>query len=151
MSYSIGCIGNTNQKNQVFSSTVIIDGKACFTLSNGIKAFENGKPGLFISDCERLALLNSPLFSTRMISIQAYPNPVISGVTIRSIEPLKITDNVYVAIFSAGGRKMWGIVTRPNHLYEGIKANMGGWGKGVYFIKVLSKKIYAEFKLIKID
>jgi len=152
MIYSIGCIGNTNTQTRVTSSAVVIDGNSCFVMSSGIKTFAGGKAGIFTSNCEKItAGTNTGSGYARKITLRAFPNPVISIVTIQSIERLQTADKLQAVVYTINGQRLRTINADTKQLNMGLKVDMRGLLKGIYILKVFSAAVTTEFKLIKID
>ena len=150
MTYSIGCVGNTNQKISVYSSSVAISGKSCFVVANGVNTFEKGKSGLFTSNCEVNPIVGRLDRNTKF-SLRAFPNPVRSSVTIKSIDQLPTNEIVFVTVYAITGNRLKTYNITSRILYEGLKVDMQNYKKGVYVVKAGSGGASAEFKLIKID
>jgi hypothetical protein len=148
MAYSIGSLGNTNQKTAVFSGVVAINGNSCFLLSNGISTFSNGKPGLFTSNCDVVLNNNTGNLVQKFVLI-AYPNPVITTVMIKSIDQLPTVDVLNIVVYSTIGQPVKKISLTARQLYEGQMIDMRGWTMGMYIVKVTSLHASSEYKLIK--
>jgi hypothetical protein len=146
MSYSIGCIGNTNMQTPISSGAVVIDGKACFVLSSGIKIFGERKKGLFTNSC---AVPSA--FAVTKVTLRAYPNPVVSVVTIQSVERLFSTDLLQAVVYDLNGRRLKMVSVDAKQLSTGFKVDLHELGNGIYIVKIISQRISGEFKLIKID
>jgi hypothetical protein len=81
LSYSIGAFGNSCAKATIFSSPFVINGNACFTVSNGISKYSPSKKGGFLLSC---AL--SKAFIRYILKV--FPNQLVSVLTIQSLERL---------------------------------------------------------------
>ena len=148
MSYTIGCIGNTNAKEPVYSSPVIVTGKSCFSVANGVNLFnKKSKDGVFTTACEVVA----PVRSAAKLVINAYPNPVVSNVTVKSVLLVPAADLLLLTMYTAGGIKVREITTNAQLLSEGVNIQMSGLPKGIYIGKISGARVSADFKLIKID
>lgn len=154
MSYSIGCIGmpssSVSATEPVYSGAVAINGGACFTLSNGVSTFDNSKIGAFTTSCEVPAVIARDTVTSN-ISIIAYPNPVVSTVTVKSVGLASNANQSLIGVYDAVGRQVKTAATNNKQLTEGLKMDLSGLKNGVYFIKLNTKEASAVFKIIKID
>jgi hypothetical protein len=124
----------TGSTHPVFSGPVLIDGSACFILSNGLKKLELPKEGYFSTACRIVFLSESG------IRLNAYPNPVISSVTIRSSEQILSIDKLAIQLYlmDVGGRLIQTFHTDIKNLNIGYQIQMGGYSNGSYLLKVAS-------------
>lgn len=144
--YQIGSIGTMGSVNPVFSGPVLITGADCFLLSNGIKTFELPQVGYFSTAC-RLILMSEEGFH-----LAAFPNPVISTVTIRSSEQIKLLNDlsIQLQLLDISGRLIQTFHTDIKGLNIGYQIQMSSLSNGSYFIKVASGSInYQVLSIIK--
>jgi hypothetical protein len=144
--YQIGSIGTMGTANPVFSGPVLISGADCFLLSNGIKTFELPQIGYFSTAC-RLMLMSDPGFR-----LTAFPNPIISTVTIKTSEQVKpLNDNsIQLQLLDISGRLIQTFHTDIKGLNIGYQIQMSSLSNGSYFIKVASGSInYQVLSIIK--
>ncbi len=153
MSYSIGCVGMPSSTEPVYSGSVAITGSACFTLSNGVSTFDNSKSGSFTTSCEVPAVINRDTVATVIsnINIIAYPNPVVSTVTVKSVGLAANGNQSIIGVYDAVGRQVKTANTNTKQLAEGLKMDLSGLKNGVYFIRLNTKEASATFKIIKVD
>lgn len=149
MVYSIGCVGNTNATQPVYSGAIAVDGKACFNLSNGVNTFEEGKSGLFTNNCEVVPSVVSR--NVIQLNLRVFPNPVISTVTVKSLDVLQVTDALLVTVYNMSGQLVKNTKTNFNELGRGFTMDLSNLRAGVYVLKVSSPTASAEYKLIKVD
>jgi hypothetical protein len=145
-SYQIGSIGKTGAVSPIFSGPVLISGNDCFLLSNGIKTFDLPQVGYFSTAC-RLILMTDAGFQ-----LTAFPNPVISSVTIKPSEQIKpINDlSIQLQLLDMGGRLIQTFHTDIKGLNIGYQIQMSSLSNGSYFIKVASGSInYQVLSIIK--
>ena len=122
--FQIGSIGMSGSANPIYSGPVLISGADCFLLSNGIKTFDLSQTGYFSTACRLI------LMTEIENQLTAFPNPVLSTVTIKSPEPFKpINDlNIQLQLLDMEGRLMQTFQTNTNipiglHLYFLIPKN----------------------------
>lgn len=149
MSYTIGCIGNVDPKRPSYSGSFLISGEKCFRLSNGVSLFKEGKTGLFTNYCEVIPDTNR--IDQYQYFVYAYPNPVISVVTIQALRRIAAIEEIQLSIYNSAGSKVLQMKTNSKLINEGIKIKMNGLKKGIYFITLRSPKASADLKLIKLD
>ncbi len=132
--YQIGSIGMTGSIHPIFSGPVLIDASECFFLSNGIKKMELPQAGYFSSAC-RIVLL-----SESGMHLNAYPNPVVNTVAIKSSEQILSIDNPSIELYlmDLSGRLIQKFRTDVNNLNVGYHIPMGAYSNGSYLIKVSS-------------
>ncbi len=132
--YQIGSVGMTGSVHPVFSGPVLIDGSECFVLSNGLKTLELPKDGYFSTAC-RLVLL-----SESGINLNAYPNPVVNTVTIKSTDKILSIDKLAIELYlmDMSGRLIQKFRTDINNLNDGYQIQMNAYSNGSYLIKVAS-------------
>lgn len=144
--YQIGSIGTMGTANPVFSGPVLIAGAECFLLSNGIKTFELPQIGFFSTAC-RLMIMTDPGFR-----LTAFPNPVISSVTVKTSEQIKPLNDVIIQLqlLDMSGRLIQTFHTDMKGLNIGYQIPMNAIANGSYFIKVASGSInYQVLSIIK--
>jgi hypothetical protein len=83
--------------------------------------------------------------------LRAYPNPVVSVVTIQSVERLFSTDLLQAVVYDLNGRRLKMVSVDAKQLSNGFKVDLHELGNGIYIVKIISQRISGEFKLIKID
>lgn len=149
MVYSIGCVGNTNAKEPVYSGAVAVDGRACFNLSNGVSTFDKGKDGLFTNGCTVIPSLVER--NVIKLSLRVFPNPVVTTVTVKALDILQVPEAFLVAVYNMNGQLVKNTKTNYNELGTGLTLDLTGLKTGVYVLKVSSPSASAEFKLIKVD
>lgn len=145
-SYQIGSFGTMGTANPVFSGPVLISGSDCFLLSNGIKTFDLPQVGYFSTAC-RLILISESGFH-----LTAFPNPVISSVTIKTSEQIKLINDlsIQLQLLDMGGRLIQTFHTDTKGLNIGYQIQMSSLSNGSYFIKVASGSInYQVLSIIK--
>lgn len=145
-SYQIGSIGTTGSINPVFSGPVLISGADCFLLSNGVKTFDLPQVGYFSTAC-RLLLMSQPGFL-----LTAFPNPIISSVTIKTSEQIKLINdlNIQLQLLDMSGRLIQVFNTDTKGLNIGYQIQMNSLSNGSYFIKVASGSLnYQVLSIIK--
>ncbi|MEO8173861.1 MAG: T9SS type A sorting domain-containing protein [Sediminibacterium sp.] len=148
MTYSIGCIGNTNSKDAVFSGVVLISGKSCFLLSNGISIFLNGKTGLFNGYCDVVTNSNNPI---SILQVKAFPNPFTDYVIIQTVSRFTVMRTWYITIYNTNGQQLKTLKATTQELNDGIRLKMTGFAQGVYYARINSPQMHAELKLIKAE
>ena len=141
-SYSIGCFGNSGSKPTIFSSPFVINGNACFTVSNGISKYSDSKKGGFLLSC---ALSKAFI----RYSLKVFPNPVVSVLTIQSLERLQVSNDFKLAVYTATGNQVGVFQLKQDQLLAGYKIDMGKFPTGVYIIQLSSVWISETFKIIK--
>jgi Secretion system C-terminal sorting domain len=142
LSYSIGAFGNSGAKATIFSSPFVINGNACFTVSNGISKYSTSKKGGFLLSC---ALSKAFI----RYSLKVFPNPVVSVVTIQALEKLQVSNDFKIAVYTAAGNQVGTYQLKQDQLLAGFKVDMGNLPIGVYIIQLSSVWISETFKIIK--
>ncbi|MES2374248.1 MAG: T9SS type A sorting domain-containing protein [Bacteroidota bacterium] len=154
MVYSMGVVGSVDAKQPVYSGAVIVDGnKACFNLASGAKTFAKPKEGLFDNNClENHASVRQETPGTVVkLNLSVFPNPVVTTVTVKSLDLLQIPDAVMVTVYGINGQLIKTAKTNFSELGRGLMMDLSGVRNGVYVLKVSSPSASAEFKLIKVD
>lgn len=144
--YQIGSIGMSGSVNPIFSGPVLVSGADCFLLSNGIKTFDLTQTGYFSTACRLI------LMTELGNQLTAFPNPVLSAVTIKSQEPFKpINDlSIQLQLLDMEGRLMQTFHTDAKGLKIGYPIQLSSLSSGNYFIKVASGSInYQVLSIIK--
>lgn len=141
-SYSIGSFGNSGSKATIFSSPFVINGNACFMVSNGITKYSASKKGGFLLSC---ALSKAFI----RYSLKVFPNPVVSVLTIQSTERLQVSNDFKLVVYSAAGNQVGTYQLNQDQLLAGFKIDMGNLPIGVYVIQLSSVWISETFKIIK--
>ncbi len=149
MNYSIGCVGGSDLKMTSFSEPVAITGNACFQLSNGVRLFGKIKDGFFTNSCAVNG--TAATIIARKFDLIAFPNPVITSVTIKSRDVLPVSEKVTATLYAMTGAQVKFLTTNTSSLNAGLVFNMFGLAPGTYIMKVASLSAAAEFKLIKLD
>ena len=142
LSYSIGSFGNSGAKATIFSSPFVINGNACFTVSNGISKYSTSKKGGFLLSC---ALSKAFI----RYSLKVFPNPVVSVVTIQSLERLQVSNDFKLVVYAAAGNQVGTYQLKQDQLLAGFKIDMSNLPVGVYILQLSSVWISETFKIIK--
>jgi gliding motility-associated-like protein len=120
--YQIGGFGFTGSTIACYSGPVIINGKGCFNLSNGLSDFTI-KYGTFLSACLVPKILNTNVYASNYLS----PNADGKNDTWVVKEILGYPNNV-VTVFDRAGRVVYskqGYTNDWNGFYKGSPLNEG--------------------------
>lgn len=143
--YHFGFIGATGDTSAKLSEPVIIQYDKCFDVTNGLRRFDSQKNGAFAIAC-----LEIPPAS--MLQVQAFPNPVLHDLTIRSV--LKIPERgvvkYIIRIKDFTGKAVKEINTDLKKVNEGVKVNMADIPTGYYVVSLYADtEIIQSFKILK--
>lgn len=143
--YHFGFIGSTGDTSAKLSEPVIIDYNKCFDITNGVPKFSQPKFGVFAVDCyeakPRISLL-----------VHAYPNPVVSQLTIRSLNSYPENSSVKykVVLTDITGNLLRELKTDLSQINEGFSIRVNDLSFG-YFIVTLygNNERIQSFKILK--
>jgi hypothetical protein len=124
----------------------LISGADCFLLSNGIKTFDLSQTGYFSTACQLI------LMTELGNQLTAFPNPVLSTVTIKSQEQFKPMNDlsIQLQLLDMEGRLIQTFQTDTKGLKIGYQIKMSSLSSGNYFIKVASgSNNYQVLSIIK--
>ena len=143
--YRFGVIGATGDTSVKISEPVIIEYSKCFDVTNGVPRFEKPKTGVFSIACNEAA----PKIN---LMVNAYPNPVISQLTMRSLmnypDRGKVSYRITLADFT--GKLIREIQTDLKSINNGLSIRVADLPMG-YFIVTLyaDNEIVQSFKILK--
>jgi hypothetical protein len=132
--YNVGSVGFSGTINPVFSGPVVINGANCFVLSNGVKTFDLPQVGYFSNACKLL------LQNDAVIQFTAYPNPVISNVTVQSSYQTQLLSDevIQLQLLDMQGRVIHIYYTDRKKLNLGYHISMSQLANGGYYIKAIA-------------
>ncbi len=146
MSYSIGGIGNFSTKvsaSTTYSNPIILSGKQCYTVSNGIVKFLPINNGTFFASCE----VNLDYIK---LSISVFPNPASSYTVIKFLNQLQLEDKFRVQVYSSVGDLVEGVDVSQVQLLSGYRLALDKLNAGLYYIQISSNKVLQTYKIFKI-
>lgn len=146
MSYSIGGIGNFSTKSSsstTYSNPIILSGKECYTVSNGVVKFLPVNFGTFFASCE----VNLDYIK---LSISVFPNPASSYTVIKFLNQLQLEDKFRVQVYSSVGELVEGIDVSQVQLLSGYRLALDKLNAGLYYIQISSNKVLQTYKIFKI-
>lgn len=144
-SYHFGFIGATGDTSAKSSESVIIQYSKCFDVTNGLSKFSSPKFGAFAISCvETPPKLN--------LLVNAYPNPVVNQLTIRSLENYPEIGIVKytVVLTDLTGRMIREVNTTIGSINQGFSIKVNDLPTG-YFIVTLyaNQERIQTFKILK--
>ena len=146
MSYSIGGIGNFSTKTSsitTYSNPIILSGKQCYTVSNGVVKFLPVNSGTFFASCE----VNLDYIK---LSISVFPNPASSYTVIKFLNQLQLEDKFRIQVYSSVGDLVDGMDVSQIQLLSGYRLALDKLNAGLYYIQISSNKVLQTYKIFKI-
>lgn len=143
--YYIGCVGNLGSVTKMYSGPVYIQGDKCIDVSNGVKTFTSTGEGMFSMACKETV-------TPELLQITAYPNPVTSFLTVKTLAKLPSSGNneYQLKLMDFSGRVINVIRTDMVSLDNGMKLSVGNLVNGYYSIAVYSAtQLIQTVKIIK--
>lgn len=144
--YAIGSIGNLGATVVNYSGSYFIGGSDCLDVSNGLTSLTaSPKKGDFNIACKEVA-------PKEMMQIIAYPNPVTSYLTVKTLRRLNLnnTNEYFVKITGFTGNVVKVIKTDLNALDNGLRIQVDNLIQGYYSLTLYSaQEIIQTTKIIK--
>ena len=145
INYHFGFIGSTGDTSAKSSESVMIAYSKCFDITNGLSKFSSPKFGAFAISC-----LEIP--PKLVLLVNAYPNPVVNQLTIRSLDnyPERGLIQYSVVITDLTGRAIREVKTDIASINQGLTIRVTDLPMG-YFIVTLygDKERIQSFKILK--
>jgi hypothetical protein len=143
--YRFGVIGATGDTTVRLSEPVIIEYSKCFAVTNGVPKFETPKPGVFSISCNEAA----PKVN---LMVNAYPNPVINQLTMRSLvnypDRGKTVYRVTLADFT--GKLIREVKTDLKSINEGFSIRVADLPMGYFIVTLFAdQEVVQSFKILK--
>ena len=148
--YQISSIGNSGSTELVYAGPINLNGLACFQMQTGLPIFQIPYRGLFATHC--LVFFDADDFFN--LSIVAFPNPVITVLTIKSYgshEIDELADRPFIIrLYTLEGLLAKTDLAYKSQLNTGYQINLGNLKDGPYFLKIYYGNIYLKtVKIIK--
>lgn len=144
-SYHFGFIGATGDTSAKISESVMIQYNKCFDVTNGLTKFGSPKFGAFAIVCAE----TPPKIE---LLVNAYPNPVVNQLTIRSLSnyPERGAIRYSVLLTDLSGKPIKEIKTDLSSINRGFTIPVNDLPMG-YFIVTLyaDKERIQSFKILK--
>ena len=145
--YHFGFIGTTGDTSVKLSEPVIIQYSKCFEITNGLARFSLPKTGVFAIACfEALPEIK--------LLVNAYPNPVINELKIRSLVnyPEKGLVRYRVVLTDLMGKPIREIKTDISGINEGFVIPVNDLPMGYFIVTLYSdKEMIQSFKILKVS
>ena len=147
--YSIGSFGNTGGAATIFSGPVVLDGKECIYVANGVQNFSlNNRVGIFKSSClvENMVTLSVDLFG--------YPNPAVNNYQLKLKNKTSYKDltPIKIEINNIEGKSLLNLTTTIASLYAGLNLPIKQLVPGEYIIKAgIAPNKISTIKFLKIN
>jgi hypothetical protein len=143
--YHFGFIGATGDTSAKISESVMIQYSKCFDVTNGLTKFSSPKFGAFAIVCVEIPPKVDLL-------VNAYPNPVVNRLTIRSLSnyPERGVVRYSVLLTDLSGKPIKEIKTDLTSINQGFTIPVNDLPMG-YFIVTLyaDKERIQSFKILK--
>ena len=142
--YAIGGFGNTGSLVSSYSGPVYIKGHECLVIANGIKTLSKAGQGIFTMACKEI--------QKDLMQITAYPNPVTSVLTVRTLAKLPVTNNnqYVLRLVDMSGRIVKVVKADLTALDNGLKIPVEELSKGYYALSLFSAtEILETVKIVK--
>ncbi len=145
MNYHFGFIGTTGDTTAKLSEPVLIGYDNCFDITNGLPKFKSPKFGVFSIACFEA----KPKMA---LQVNAYPNPVVNVLTMRSLINFPEKDFVkYKVVFTdISGKVLRQVNTDLQHINEGFVIPVRDLPTGYFIVTLYSdKELVQSFKILK--
>lgn len=141
--FSFGIVANNEAST--YSNPILVSGKNCIQLTNGISKYVNYNTGTFDPECTVSLDYNSLLF-------EVFPNPVTDltylknkinhGIDNNILYKITIVNEIghFIKLFQVSGSQMMG---------QGYQMDLSNLIAGVYYIQLNSNQFVKSFKIIK--
>lgn len=145
--YSFGSIGNAGDLKLNFSGAIYLQTKACISVENGIKIFQENEDGIFTNYCEAIKM------KEELIQLMANPNPIstYTYIKFKDLFLIEKEETVTLQLVNARGGIVNEYSTKLSVLNYGYKLQFSDiLYNGIYFLKASTPtKIFKTLSIIK--